>query len=103
VAPARDTTADVITPSPRSRESFLRSDHKKNTPIAATKLAINTGANSRKSLLKGTGPTLDQFPTHLFAGNGLEIVNGGGNRSMHALGVMGRLTKSCRVQRLSSS
>ena len=48
-APARDTTADVIMPSPRGNESSLRSDHRKNAPTAATMLAIIVGANSRRS------------------------------------------------------
>jgi hypothetical protein len=46
VAPARDTTVDVMMPSSRSRESFFRSDHMKNTPIIATVAAIKTGASS---------------------------------------------------------
>jgi hypothetical protein len=75
IAPARDTTADVMMPSPRSGESFLRSDHRQNTPIAATMAAIITGINSRRSSV-GILLFLHRFQGHLFAGIGFEIVNG---------------------------
>jgi hypothetical protein len=46
VAPARETTADVIMASPRAGDSLLRSDHKQNAPNAATMVAMITGTNS---------------------------------------------------------
>jgi hypothetical protein len=73
IAPARDTTADVMMPAPRSGESFLRSDHRQNTPIAATTAAIMTGINSRRSSVGIL--FLHRFQGHLFAGIGFEIVN----------------------------
>jgi hypothetical protein len=57
-APARATIADVIMPSPPPRGSFLRSDHRKNMPIAATTLAMMIGINSRRSSLAGIHLTL---------------------------------------------
>jgi len=55
VAPARDTVAEVIMPSPLPRPgaSSLRSDHRKKTLIARTAVAIITGTNSRRSCLAG--------------------------------------------------
>jgi hypothetical protein len=61
IAPARDTTADVIMPSPRPSESLLRSDHRQNAPIAATTLAIITGTNSRRSSSVGIRLALHRF------------------------------------------
>ena len=61
IAPARDTTADVVMPSPRPNESFLRSDHRQNPLIAATMTAMITGANSRRSSLEGIRLTLYRF------------------------------------------
>ena len=75
VAPARETTADVIVPSPRSSESFLRSDHTKTPPIAATMVAMITGANSRRSSLAGILLALLVIPGHLFTGIGFEVIN----------------------------
>jgi hypothetical protein len=74
VAPARETTAEVITPSPGPSESFLRSDHRQNTQIATTMVAIITGTNSRRSSLAGIRFPLSN-PGHVFAGIGFEIAN----------------------------
>lgn len=48
-------------PSPRPSESFLRSDHRQNAPIAATMVAIITGTNSRRSSLGGIRLALHRF------------------------------------------
>jgi hypothetical protein len=73
-APARETTADVIMRSPLSSEAFLRSDQRQNAPIAATRAAIVTGANSRRSSLAGIRLALNR-QGHVFAGIGFEMFN----------------------------
>jgi hypothetical protein len=76
IAPARETTADVIMPSPSPSESFLRSDHRQSPQIATTMVAIITGTNSRRSSLAGIRFPLS-IPGHVFAGIGFEIANDG--------------------------
>ena len=48
-------------PSPRPSESFLRSDHRQNAPIAATMTAVISGINSRRSSLAGIHLALHRF------------------------------------------
>jgi hypothetical protein len=95
MAPARDTTADVIMPFPGSGASFLRSDHRQNAPIAATRLATITGTNSRRSLPEGILSNSSSIPRHLFAGIGFETVNEA--RPEAALGKLAKLSEPAQV------
>src|ERR1700675_1135380 len=75
IAPARETTADVIMRSPLSSEAFLRSDQRQNAPIAATTAAIVTETNSRRSSFAGIRLALNRLQGHVFAGIGFEMFN----------------------------
>lgn len=75
MTPARDTTADVIMPSPRPSESSLRSDHRQNTPITATMPAIITGISSRRSSSAGIVSFFISIHGDVFTGIGFQIVN----------------------------
>jgi hypothetical protein len=75
MTPARDTTADVIMPSPRPSESSLRSDHRQNTPITATMPAIITGISSRRSSSAGIVSFFISIHGDVFTGIDFQIVN----------------------------
>jgi hypothetical protein len=73
-APARDTTADVIMPSPVFSASFLMSDQSQAALRIATTVAMITGANFGRSSLAGIVSLLNSIRGYLFAESHFEGV-----------------------------
>jgi hypothetical protein len=74
VAPARDTTAEVIMPSPMFSASYLRSDQSQPAPKTAIMVAMIMGTSSGRSSLIGIVSVRALIRELLFAESPLEEV-----------------------------